>query len=145
MMDAPRTTQGDLDAIRAIMIGFFVALDAFDDERALSLLSDDVQWVRESGTISGRDGVRANLASRSRSRVTRHLVANLEIRRFGQDTARARCDVVIYQSDLNACSGYPASIKGASILLSTEDELRKCAGDWKIIRKQPATIFKIDD
>ena len=91
--------------IERVVVGFFVALDTFDVDRVLSLMTDDVEWVRESGTVHGREEVRRALIARSRQRRTRHLVANVDVRLDAEETAEARCDILVYQGTSEAAIG----------------------------------------
>ena len=127
--------------IQHVVIGFFVALDSFDVERALSLMTDDVEWVREGGTLRGREDVRRVLEARSRQRRTRHLVSNLDVTQQNSQTARARCDIVVYQGSAESDQN-PLVIRGPDSLLSNLDDLAFQQGQWKISRKSPSTIFK---
>lgn len=135
------STADGLLQIHRVVVGFFVALDTFDIDRALSLMTDDVEWVRESGTVRGREEVRRSLNARSRQRRTRHLVANVDVRSGGQETAHAHCDILVYQGMLDVETG-PVSIKGPDLLLSNVDDLVRVSGHWKIRRKTPTTVFK---
>ena len=116
-------------------------MDSFDIERALSLVTEDIEWIREAGTIRGREDVGRVLAARSRQRCTRHLVANLDVRQFDLQSGQARCDVLVYQG-IGKTDTHPLLIKGPDLLLSNNDELVLQGERWKISKKTPTTIFK---
>ncbi len=130
----------DNTLIQRAVVGFFVALDGFDIEAALRIVGDDIEWIRESGTIRGREGVRRVLEARPRNRCTRHLVSNLVIDLLDEHTARARCDVVVYQGSTD--SGLPLAVSGPSLLLTNEDNLVLGPNGWVIARKTPTTVIK---
>lgn len=131
----------DILQIQRVVIGFFVALDSFDVDRALTFVADDIEWIRESGTIHGREEVRRTLENRPRQRRTRHLVANLDVNLTDRQAAQARCDVVVYQAAAEVAAGAIA-IKGPDLILSNVDDLIRLGKDWKIRRKSPKTVFK---
>lgn len=130
--------------IGAVVVGFYVALDGFDDDRALGLVTPDVEWVRAGGTVRGREAVRQVLAARPRSRVTRHLVTNVDVRVHGPAAAQARCDVLVFDKSFDGEPTLPASLAGPSAVLTVRDELvRSAEGGWQIARKRAATVFNI--
>ena len=121
---------------------FFVSLDGFDDDRALACLTEDVQWVRGSGVLSGYAEVRNTLAARPRGRCTRHLVNNLDVILDGADAATARCDVLVFQGQSNP-DGSPVTVTGPDSIISNEDRLVRIAGRWRIRSKRPVMAFRI--
>ena len=131
--------------VETVVVGFFIALDRFEDARALDLLADEVEWVRPAGTVRGREAVRQVLAARPRSRLTRHLVANLELEADGAGSVTARFDVLVFDKAFDDGLTLPATVPGPSMVLSSEDRLIRHGdgGPWRIVRKQPAAIFKI--
>lgn len=130
-----------LAQIERVVVGFFIALDSFDTDRAVSLVTDDIEWVRESGTVRGHDQVRQALEARPRDRRTRHLVTNIDVSQADPTTARARCDVVVYRGIVDAGNG-PIAVRGPELMLSSVDDLVLLGGSWKIRKKAPTTIFK---
>lgn len=128
--------------VQAVVIGFFVALDGFDDDRALACLSEDVMWIRGAGTLKGHAAVRNTLAARPRDRRTRHLVSNLVIHIDGSDTATARCDVLVFQGRIDG-NGSPAVVTGPDSIITTEDRLVRVAGTWRIRSKRPVVVFRV--
>ena len=131
--------------VEAAVVGFFRALDRFDDARALDLVADEVEWVRPAGTVRGREAVRQVLAARPRSRLTRHLVANLDLEADGAGSVIARFDVLVFDKAFDGEQALPAAVPGPSMVLSSEDRLIQHGdgGPWRIVRKQPTTVFKI--
>lgn len=119
--------------IEAVSTAFFVALDRFDDERILSIIADDVQWLRASGALIGSTVVRAMLASRDRTRITRHLVSNCDVCGVSATEATIGLDVVVFE-------GSEGRISSTS-LISSRDTLRK-DGRWKIALKRPSLVLK---
>jgi hypothetical protein len=138
------TQQEKSEAIRAVATGFFVALDRFEDERILELVAEEVEWVRPGGAVRGRAEVRDVLAQRSRERVTRHLLSNIDVALPNQNSALVRYDVLVFDSGASAPSGSPAMLAGPSVLLSGEDLLILRADRWQIVRKQATPVFKFN-
>ena len=126
--------------IQRVVVGFFVALDSFDTDRAVSLVTDDIEWLRESGTVRGRQQMRKALEGRAQDRRTRHLVANVEADQSNPDSARARSDIVVYRGIAEADG--PTLIAGPELLLSNVDDLVLSDGLWQIRKKAPTTVFK---
>ena len=137
----------DGEAVRKIgaaVVGFYVALDGFDDDRALDLVTEDVEWARAAGTVRGRAAMQQALAARPRSRVTRHLVTNVDVQGDGPAAARARCDLLVFDASFEDTIVLPAPVAGPSMVLTVEDELvRDPAGTWRIARKRATTVFDI--
>lgn len=127
--------------IYAVAVGFFMALDRFEDERLLDLVTEEVEWVRPGGVVRGRDEVRRVLANRSRARVTRHLLTNVDWRPAGPDKVTVRYDVLVFDHTPGAASCGPAAVPGPSQLLSGEDVFVRQAENWLIARKQAGPVF----
>lgn len=128
----------DKVAIAEASVRFFVALDRFEDERLISLLHVDFEWLRPSGGLVGHDQVREMLSGRSRERITRHLVCNIDIE-AGDKSAEVSVEVLVLQGPRD-----PSGAAGAAApptLISSRDTLRKEHGQWKITRKRPSLIF----
>ncbi len=125
-----------------MVTAFFVSLDGFDDDRVLACLTDDVEWIRGSGVLSGHAEVRGTLAARPRGRRTRHLVNNLDVRLDGPDAATARCDILVFQGQSNPDGG-PVAVAGPDSIISNEDRLVRIAGQWRIRSKRPVVAFRI--
>lgn len=130
------------EAVRAVVVGFFVSLDGFDDERALACLADDVEWVRGSSLLNGQAEVRETLTARPRDRCTRHLVNNLDIQFHGPDAATARCDILVFQGPFNP-DGSPVAVAGPDSIISNQDQLVRVGGRWRIRSKRPVVVFRI--
>jgi hypothetical protein len=135
----------DLLAIHSAVCGFFTALDRFDDEAVAALMAPAFEWVRADNTVVREmSALRQLLAARSRKRVTRHLVTNVEIRSSSVNEARVHGDILVYEkSDVSENEG-TAVVPGPSCILSTSDEVVRFEGRWRIARKQARTVFKID-
>ena len=131
-----RVDAGTARDVEAAVIGFFVALDR---------VADKVEWVRPAGTVRGREAVRQVLAARPRSRLTRHLVANLDLAADGASSVIARFDVLVFDKAFDGEQTLPATVPGPAMLLSSEDRLIRHGdgGPWRIVRKQPTTVFRI--
>lgn len=127
--------------IQRVVVGFFVALDSFDVDRAISFFTDDIEWIRESGVLRGHEAARCALLMRSPQRRTRHLVTNVDIEQHDQTSAQARCDILVYQG-VAVENSHPVLIKGPEVLLSNVDYLVLQQSQWKIHRKAPSTIFR---
>ena len=134
----------DIEAARAAVVGFYVALDGFNDDRALELVTDDVEWARAGATVRGRAAMQQALAARPRSRVTRHLVTNVDVESTGSATARARCDLLVFDASFDGPVALPATVPGPSMVLTVEDGLvRDAEGRWRIAHKRATTVFAI--
>jgi ketosteroid isomerase-like protein len=134
----------DVLDIHATAHAFFTRIDRFDDEAVIALMAPEFEWVRANAAVI-RDirTLRETLAARSRARVTRHLVTNVEIRAYSPDKAQVDCDILVFEKDDASESAGPALVSGPSSLLSSSDELVKVEGEWRIARKQARAVFKI--
>ena len=137
----PRDEQA-FGEVQALVVGFFISLDEFDDDRALACLAEDVEWVRASGTLKGHAAVRGVLTDRPRDRRTRHLVNNLDVRFTAPDAATARCDILVFQGPAGSGGG-PVAIAGPDSIITNEDQLILVDGAWRIRRKQPSVVFRV--
>lgn len=126
------------------MYAFFTGLDRFDDEAVLALMAPNFEWIRANAEAIGDVAtLRKTLAGRSRARVTRHLVTNVEIRSASADAAQVHCDILVFEKEQALESSGPATVPGPTSVLSTSDELVRVAGQWRISRKQARAVFKI--
>lgn len=135
----------DVVAIHSRVTAFYTGLDRFDDEAVASMMAPDFKWIRANNeTVSGLPAIRNLLAARSRARVTRHLVTNIEIRCSSADAVKVNCDVLVFEKDDSGSASVPAAVTGPSSVISVSDELIRLDGGWKFVRKQARTVFKID-
>ena len=140
IMEAHRTQALDADMAReveATVAGFFVALDRSDYDSIIERVTDDVVWVRPSGTVHGRQAFREVLEARSHSRVTRHLVPHIDLEADGTGKVTARFDVLIFEKVFDGEPCLPATISGPSMVLGIEGHLVQQieGGPWLIERK----------
>ena len=124
--------------IGSLATSFFSCLDRFDDERLLSFLTPDICWKRSSGDLLGQAAVRAMLAQRERSRVTRHLVTNIDVGAAPDGSAAVTLDILVYQGQAT-----PGSIPhyDRPAILESRDLFRHGPTGWRIALKQPAMIL----
>jgi len=134
----------DVVDIHSTVYAFFTGIDRFDDEAVIALMAPEFEWVRASAeAIRDIQTLRKTLAARSRARVTRHLVTNVEIRSSSADAAKVHCDILVFEKDDASESAGPAVVPGPSSVLSTSDELVRFDGQWRIARKHARAVFKI--
>jgi SnoaL-like domain len=135
----------DLLAIHSAVCGFFTALDRFDDEAVAALMAPAFEWVRADNTVVREmSALRQLLAARSRKRVTRHLVTNVEIHSSSVNEARVHGDILVFEKHNMSENEATAVVPGPSCILSTSDEVVRFEGRWRIARKQARAVFKID-
>ena len=147
-MDTQSFHRLDADTARdveATVAGFFVSLDRSDYDSILERVTDNVEWVRPSGTAQGRDAFRQVLEARSRSRGTRHLVPHIDLVAHGPGKVTARFDVLIFEKIFDGEPSLPATIAGPSMVLGIEDELiqETTGGPWLIARKVGTIVFHL--
>ena len=147
-MKTDRTQTLDANTAReveATVAGFFVALDRSDYDSIIDRVTDDVVWIRPSGTFHGKQAFRKVLETRSRSRVTRHLVPRIDFEGVGKGKVTARFEVLIFEKIFDGEPSLPATISGPSMVLGIEDDLVQEAegGPWLISRKVGTVIFHI--
>jgi hypothetical protein len=143
-MSEAKLATADVVDIHSTVHAFFTGIDRFDDDAVVALMAPKFEWVRANAeAIRDIQALRKTLAGRSRARVTRHLVTNVEIRSSSADAARIHCDILVFEKDESPESAGPASVPGPSMVLTTSDELVRIDGRWLVAKKQARTIFKI--
>lgn len=131
--------------IEAVVVGFCMALDRSDYDAVLDFVTDDIEWVRPSGTVCGRAEVRQALEARPKSRITRHLVTNIGLVPNSAGMVTARSDLIIFEKTFDGEIRLPAAASGPSMVLGVEDVLvREANGSlWRIARKLTTVVFSM--
>jgi len=142
-MRDPSLPVADIVDIHSAVYAFFTAIDRCDDEGVVALMAPSFEWIRAGAeVIRDLPALRKTLAARSRTRVTRHLVSNVEIRSLSAGAASIHCDVLVFEKNDVAPGTGPAVVPGPSLLLSSSDELVRVDGRWRIAKKQARAVFK---
>jgi ketosteroid isomerase-like protein len=124
------------------------SLRAFDERdwpRYASLFTADGVFIRANAPdepLIGREAIRAALAERPASRLTRHLCTNLEIDVIDAEHARGFCYLLLYAGDASqpaTRAGRPAD--GVQRVGEYRDTLVRIAEGWRISRREGRLVF----
>ncbi|WP_374632169.1 nuclear transport factor 2 family protein [Ferrovibrio sp.] len=126
-------------ACQQALTGFFNGLDdrRFDD--MLAHFASDGVWTRQGTPLNGHADIRAVLAERSATVVTRHLISNAEMRVIG-DTAEGSAVVTIYHHD-DKTGALPAKLEPPRSILLFKASFARRNDHWVIIRLRSERLF----
>lgn len=126
-------------ACQQALTGFFNGLDErrFDD--MLAHFASDGVWTRQGTPLNGHAGIRAVLAERSATVVTRHLISNAEMRATG-DTVEGSAVVTIYHHDDNT-GKLPAKLEPPRAILLFKAVFVRREGRWLIAQLRSERLF----
>jgi ketosteroid isomerase-like protein len=110
-----------------------------------SLFTQDGVFVRANQPdqpLVGREAIRAALAGRPASRLTRHLCTNLEVDVLDAEHARGFCYLLLYAGDTSqpdSAAGRPAD--GTQRVGEYRDTLVRTVEGWRIGRREGRLTF----
>ncbi len=108
------------------------AFDERDWPVYASLFTDDGVFIRANQPdepLAGREAIRAALAARPATRLTRHLCTNIEIDVLDAEHARGSCYLVLY-------------VEAGQRVGEYHDTFERTAEGWRISRREGRLIFR---
>lgn len=124
------------------------SLRAFDERDWVAyanLFTEDGVFIRANAPdapLAGRDAIRAALAERPNSRLTRHLCTNLDIEVLDAEHARGFCYLLLYAGDESqprTAAGWPAD--GVQRVGEYRDTFVRKREGWRIERREGRLVF----
>ncbi|MGH8260486.1 MAG: nuclear transport factor 2 family protein [Steroidobacteraceae bacterium] len=140
--------QGEAAIEHECMRLVLASLRAFDERdwpAYAGLFAEDGVFIRANAPdepLTGREAIRAALAARPASRLTRHLCTNLEIDVLDAERARGFCYLLLYAGDASepeTPSGRPAD--RIQRIGEYRDTFVLSQGGWRISRREGRLIF----
>lgn len=116
------------------VLGFFYALDTFDNERAASSFTTDGVWNRQGKDLVGREAIRAAVDARARNRRTCHLIENFRLVELDGEHAVAAFYLVAYEGIEGAAEGSADQMRFHGVR-DCRDRLVRTSEGWRIAHK----------
>ncbi|MGB6449631.1 MAG: nuclear transport factor 2 family protein [Steroidobacteraceae bacterium] len=124
------------------------SIRVFDEQDWLayaSLFTEDGVFLRANlpdEPLAGREAIRAALAARSATRLTRHLCTNIEIDVLDAEHARGLCYLVLYAGDaLQSESAAGRSADPTQRVGEYRDVFVRTSEGWRIDRREGRLIL----
>ena len=108
------------------------AIDGNHFEEWISLFTPDCQWLRQGQpAVLGHEGLKAFLAGRSKSTVTRHVSTNVQVNVVDDSHATGRSYTLLYAAAATAAPDVPV-LRPLQRLIENSDEYLLVDGAWRI-------------
>lgn len=127
------------------------SIRAFDEQdwpAYASLFTEDGVFIRANDPgepLIGREAIRAALAERSASRLTRHFCTNLEVDVLDAERARGFCYLLLYAGDASRPQSAAGRLAdGTQRVGEYRDTLVRTAEGWRIGRREGRLVLRTD-
>ena len=108
------------------------AIDGGDSEQWIALFTPDCKWVRQGQpAVLGHEGLKAFLASRSKTAATRHVSTNVLVDVIDDSHATGRSYTLLYAATATSAPNVPV-LRPPQRLIECRDEYCLFDGAWRI-------------
>ena len=134
------TDADSIEACRNLSADYVACVDAQDYERLRELFVPDALFARPTDPdtlVRGVEAIIAGFASRPRSRLTQHLMAQIRITLIGPDEARGHASLTLYTADAGEAPQSGKGRKGTGPLIGIyEDRYVRTAAGWRFAERR---------
>lgn len=134
------TPADSIEACRNLSADYVACVDAQDYERLRELFVPDAVFARPTDPdtlVRGIEAIIAGFASRPRTRLTQHLMAQIRITLTSPEEARGVASLTLYTADAAETAAPGKGRKGSGPLIGIyEDRYVRTAAGWRFAERR---------
>jgi uncharacterized protein (TIGR02246 family) len=124
-----------------LIASYALGADHHDADRFVNVFARDGQWIRPTGkTFSGHAELRAFMAQRPRTVLSRHVSTNAVVDVLGPEEAQGVSLATVYR--LENHEGGPGPLTTPESIVEYQDRFTREPEGWRIKERRAFTVFR---